>query len=362
VVDDLDEARALLPGMTLSPVQALGGSNRSLVRRALLTRPDGRSTTVVVKTFKEPDGWIRESAALAVLPPEAPVPRLLAAGASPPVLVMSDLGRGTSVADAVLSADRSAAYSAVYAWVDAISAVHHVTSGLRDTFHRELDARAEPGSVPLSASTARLGNAIGELRETCVPLGISVSETLAEAFRGQVARLDNDAASALSPSDACPDNNVFTDDGLTLIDFEGAEWRHIAWDVAYLRVPWPSCWCSWRLPDELADQAVARYRAAMAAHLPYVTTPDFDRDLAAATDLWSALYSSWLLPQTLAGDPPASRGLPSPRRRALVLHRLDITRRTSTVPAIATFADELRNALVDRWGEVPLALAPAFHR
>ena len=27
------------------------------------------------------------------------------------------------------------------------------------------------------------------------------------------------------------------------------QWRHVAWDLAYLRVPWPTCWCSWRLPD-----------------------------------------------------------------------------------------------------------------
>ena len=100
----------------------------------------------------------------------------------------------------------------------------------------------------------------------------------------------------------------------------------------------------------------------MAAHLPYVATSDFDRDLAAATDLWSVLYSSWLLPLTLVDDPPASsRGLSSPRRRALVLHRLDLTRRMSTVPEFAAFAAELRTALVGRWGEVPLALARAFH-
>lgn len=129
---------------------------------------------------------------------------------------------------------------------------------------------------------------------------------------------------------------------------------------AYLRVPWPSCWCSWRLPDDLADQAVARYRATMAVHLPYVTTPDFDRDLAAATALWAVLYSSWFLPQTLAGDQPPAPGLRAPRRRALLLHRLDLARRTSTAPEIAAFATELRDALVGRWGEAPLALARAF--
>jgi hypothetical protein len=138
------------------------------------------------------------------------------------------------------------------------------------------------------------------------------------------------------PGDTCPDNNVFTGDGahsLALIDFEGASWRHIAWDVAYLTVPWPSCWCSWRPTGDLASRAVARYRQAMAATMPCVSISEFDLDLAAATDLWSVLYSAWLLPLTHVDDPPASRlGLVSPRRRALLLHRLDRARQASMMP------------------------------
>jgi hypothetical protein len=361
VADDLDEARALLPGAILSPLAALGGSDRSAVRRARVTHSAGLPATVVVKTFVHPNAWARESAALAVLPAGAPAPRLIAAGASPPVVVMSDLGEGTNVGDALLGADPSAAASAVYAWIDAIADVHRATLGLRDTFRSELDARAEPGSEPLTSVGADLDKTINELRGTCGRLGVAVSEELADAFRAAAARLNNDAVSALSPSDACPDNNVFTaDGGLALIDFEHAEWRHVAWDVAYLRVPWPSCWCSWRLPDDVVEQAVARYRDALATQLPYVATPDFEHDLAAATDLWAVLYSSWFLPLTVAGDPVAAEGLDSPRRRALMLHRLDLVERTSMSPEIAAFAGQLRKTLVDSWGEVPLDLAAAF--
>ena len=54
---------------------------------------------------------------------------------------------------------------------------------------------------------------------------------------------------------------------VVLVDFEGAEWRHVAWDVAYLRVPWPTCWCSWRMPDAVAEPpstGTARLAAAAA--------------------------------------------------------------------------------------------------
>jgi hypothetical protein len=275
-------------------------------------------------------------------------------------VIMHDLGGGSNVADAFLGTDPAAAAVAVYAWVDAIVAVHGATLGVRDAFRVELDARTSSGAAPLTSVAATLDPMVEGLRTACEPLGVAVSEELAAAFRAEVDRLDNDAACALSPSDACPDNNVFTGDGLALIDFEHAEWRHVAWDVAYLRVPWPSCWCSWRMPDEIADRAVARCRAAMATRLPYVATPEFDRDLAAATDLWAVLYSSWFLPMSLDGDPLAAAGLRSPRRRALLLHRLDVAGRTSMAAPIAAFAGRLRAALVDRWGEAPLELARAF--
>jgi hypothetical protein len=360
MADDLDDARALLPGKVLSPLGALGGSDRTAVRRASVTDSAEPPTTVIVKTFADRESWAREAAALAVLPSDAPAPRLLAAGAPPPVVVMSDLGEGTNLADALLGTDPLAAVSAVHAWIDAIAGLHRSTLATRDAFRAELDARAASGSAPLTSATGTLDKTISELRETCEQLGVAVPDTLADAFRAEATRLDNDAASALSPGDPCPDNNVLTDDGLALIDFEHAEWRHVAWDVAYLRVPWPSCWCSWRLPEDQVDQAVSRYRHAMADYLPYVTTPDFDRDLAAATDLWAVVYSSWFLPLTLTGDPLAANGLTSPRRRALLMHRLDLARRTSTVPQIATFAATLHATLADRWAQVPLSLAPAF--
>jgi hypothetical protein len=354
-VDDLDEARALLPGVELSAMDTLGGSQRSSVRRARAAGLDGRRT-VIVKTFTDIEGWVRESAALAVLPPKVPAPRLVASGATPPVVIMSDLGGGTSVADALLGTDPAQATRAVDAWVDAIAALHRETLGLRERFAAELAGRA-----PSSAITTWFDQSLEELRTACAPMGVAVPPSLVDLWRSQLVRLSEHEASALSPADACPDNNVFTPDGLALIDFEGAEWRHIAWDVAYLRVPWPSCWCAWRLPEEVSDRAVARYRTAMAPHLAYVTTPEFDRDVATAGDLWIVVYSAFFLPAALGDDPPPRRpGLNAPQRRAFLLHRLDLVQRTSPTPETAAFAGTLRTALVDRWGEVELALAPAF--
>ena len=44
----------------------------------------------------------------------------------------------------------------------------------------------------------------------------------------------------------------------------------------------------------------------------------------------------------------------------MILHRLDGARRSTDLPALAELAERLRAHLVARWGEVPLAFAPAF--
>ena len=44
----------------------------------------------------------------------------------------------------------------------------------------------------------------------------------------------------------------------------------------------------------------------------------------------------------------------------MILHRLDGARRNGDLERLARFAEVLRAALVQRWGEVPLAYAPAF--
>src|SRR5690349_6546139 len=113
-----------MPGVRLEFVGRLGGSPWTRVSRV---RADSR--TVIVKEFSGSAGerWRRESAALSVLPAEAPAPRLITAVAAPPVVVMSDLGSGASVADALLGPDPGTAADAVVEWAKAIAELHRVT-------------------------------------------------------------------------------------------------------------------------------------------------------------------------------------------------------------------------------------------
>jgi hypothetical protein len=76
---------------------------------------------------------------------------------------------------------------------------------------------------------------------------------------------------------------------------------------------------------------------------------------------WSVMSATWFMRRALADDPPSLHPeLPTPSRRAMILHRLDGARRNSRMAALAKLAGSLRGRLVARWGEVPLAYAPAF--
>jgi hypothetical protein len=338
-------------GTSLRPGRALR-AGRSTVQRATL--PDGSST--VLKVFGDRGAeWAREVAALESLPAGLIVPRLLAATDQPPALAMTDLGAGGSVADALLGTDPLAAESAVLAWAEAIATLHSATGGDQDAFRRALaerDPTARAEAMPELLDTAaadlvRLGDA----------LGVTAPSDAPDRLR---ALLPARQAPALTPSDASPDNNTRTDSGLALLDFEGAQIRHVAWDVAYLQVPWPSCWCSWRMPDRVGAAALARYRAVCS--MPYVRGVAFQRDLRRAVVGWALVSTSWFSANALGADPdPLDERIVAPTRRAMILHRLgEAARERALEPGLARWAGRLRRAFVDRWGEVPLDHAPAF--
>lgn len=358
--DGLDAARTLLPGVELRALERLRGGERSSVVRAAAARPGFEPTTVVVKRFDQAgEGWVRETAALSVLPP-GEASGLVAAGGVPPVAITEDLGRGPSVADALLGDDPDAGSLAVRGWAEALARLHSAARDRRPQFRAALDERQ--GELPVDECRVRpeLDDAARTLDARCASLGVSIPTHALDELRSLGRRLGDGPGASLSPVDTCPDNNVRVGDRVVLIDFEGAQWRHTAWDVAYLFVPWPTCWCSWRIPDGVADAAFAAYRAAAADGFPEVAGEAFARDVEAATTGWALTSSSWFLDNALGRDPQLDPDRPAPTRRAMITHRLGVAARSTELPALAELAANLAAELHRRWGDVPLDHAPAF--
>jgi len=342
-------------GCPLTTVATLRGGRRTRVVRATV---GGGPDTVVVKAHEREfaDHWARESAALTVLRGRGlPVPDLIAAIDDPPVTVMSDAGDGPSLADALLGDDAAVATQRLHAWADALAMLHAATTADGPRFAAALGA----GFSTVDSMPGLLAGAADRLVAQLPALGITPDERALAELRGAAAALGPDAH-ALTPADACPDNNVTTPVGLVLLDFEQATVRHVAWDAAYLLVPWPSCWCSWDIPADVADAALARWRAALAPAIPVVGSAAFDRDLDVAVAAWALMSSAWFLAGALDEETSAGEA-PGPTRRAVIQHRMRlVTRRRAVLPTLANLAEEILAATTQRWGNLRLRLAPAY--
>ncbi|GEP36020.1 hypothetical protein NSZ01_37880 [Nocardioides szechwanensis] len=250
---------------------------------------------------------------------------------------------------------RALAGAALLQWAEALSLLHAAgTPETRVAFTKALAERA-PGLGPRSLA-ADFAVAAERYAGVLEQLGLPPHQEALEDLRTLPSRLGDPRQEVLSPADTCPDNNVLASDRLHLIDFEHAELRHRAWDVAYLRAPWPSCWCAWLLPDEVAEAAVSRYCHQAGG---VAADPSFAADLELATLGWQAMTPAWFIAGALTNDDRAA-GPERPSRRAFVLHRLTAVARSDTHPALAAMAAELHSTLRHPWGDVPLELAPAF--
>ncbi|MDT0202835.1 hypothetical protein [Nocardioides sp. AE5] len=333
----------------LHPVgKRFGGARTDLWR---VRDEDGRA--LVVKAYRDPDSntWRREAAGLATAR-GARGPELLAQVADPALVVMGDLGIGPTLADQVLGRDRPAAVAATRAWARALGELHAHTLGRAEVFTAHLGDDVAPAVV------ADEVDRLPALLEALVSNhDLPTLPSLGRLLSGPAGRLADPAHWVITPGDTCPDNNLFTDSGAWLLDFEFAEARHPAWDAAYLRVPWPTCWCAWQLPTEVADDALVVYRSATG--IDWITADGFAADVEAATLLWCLVSSAMFLGDALTeqGDGGNAR---RPGRRTMVLYRLALASRITTYAELAAYAGELGEALTRRWGPHPLAMAPAF--
>ena len=233
-----DELRARLgrPG----EATPLSSSPRSLVWQV-----DLAGTPAVVKQALDGPGafarYERELSALRLAaradPPVAPA--LLGADRDQRVLVLEWLSEGRPADDWVVG------------YAEALARLHAVTT---PDDAGKLPRWPGPGDRDVAAF---LGLA--------TTLGVTPTPRVRGELDDLVGRLQRDQGHALLHGDPCPGNDLHTGSGVRFVDFERAALGSGLVELAYLRIGFPTCWCSTAPPAPLVDRAEAAYLAAWRA-------------------------------------------------------------------------------------------------
>ncbi|RZS34327.1 hypothetical protein EV193_109114 [Herbihabitans rhizosphaerae] len=363
--------------IALSEPDDLGGSVRSVVARVrVASSPFALPRTLVVKRYVAPtdqpcDSFVREAVSYqlftALSAEDRMCPELFAHSTDTRLLVLEDLGRAPTLADKLLGNDSRAAERSLLSWARSLGRLHATTAGREadfDALLRRLDVVSSKDPLTVEGRAALTG--LPELLESA--LGVSASSGALDAAERARGLLTASRHRAFSPSDSCPDNNLITSRGVRFLDFEGGCVRNIMLDAAYLRVPFPSCWCSFALPSGMTEAMLAAWRAEVRS-----MWPDLDEDPVLMPKLLDAqLFWVWLatwnyLPSATEGAVGAigvrhaSPVLPS---RGAVLagrwRRLAEDAALAGVDAVAEHAEAVVAGLERRFGEMDLPLYPAF--
>lgn len=355
-------ASAALGRDLAGPAVVSGGSGRSMVLRC----QDPAGGTVVVKSYPPsgdgPGSFAAEAAGLEVATGSGLSPDLLAADAEQLVVVMADLGSGPSMADVLLGESPADANAAVLSWAEVCGALSAATSSRRGELPGLL-ARYSRGA-PGTPFTDTLAKTVLGAEDRAALLGVTAPSGIDADLRTVASSVQSARFGVFTPGDLCPDNNLVTAAGVRLLDFEAAGIYPVFLDAAYLRMPFSTCWCVFRLPAELSQAAEARYRAAVSAAWPEladdaVWQPGIRRAIAA----WTMNSMGWLLGRSIKGDPPLDADRTSPRARQLIRHRWQVLADelddAGDLPSLAALARSLLAATAS-WRADELPLYPAF--
>ncbi len=368
----------------LGPATDLGGSNRSQVLRwQVLDGPATMPTTVVTKQvitagkqIYDPDqpnkaAWIlfNDWASLQFLEQvfeehEAIAPHFYGGNRAVGLVVMQDLGVGKRLDHFLLGDDPIAAERALLEYAATHGQLHARTSGREAEFAA---IRAGLGAAYREtpfASEKRLSEVFQTFYQTAASLEIippvHVEAELA-ALRENL--LKPGPFLTYIQSDACPDNCMWAEGKLRLLDFEEAGFGLCFADGVYIRSPFPSCWCVNRLPLDIMRRMETTYHAALVKGIPQAADDKlFYKGVVAACTFWFLQRLEWWPLIRILGQ---DQQLTISTARQELLLRTEMLANTiaefGNFPALEATVNQMWTKLQTLWPEtVNIPFYPAF--
>lgn len=276
-------ADAFGSGVYLAEWQDLSSGNRALTYRfRICNGPSGAPSSVIVKqagfarrsgaSEEEMAKWtfFNEWASLQFLqqlrPEDVFGPQLYAATKTPGVMVIEDLGTGKNLADFLMGKDTEAAENALITFATLQGRLHAATFGKQEIYRQ---IREQLGPSVLSDGYYDYEWLAPALEEFVDALDI---EPVAGA-RQELVQLRNTLLNpgpflTYTQGDSCPDNCLFADAELRLLDFEGGTFDFALKEGVYGRIPFPTCWCLYRMPEHMITSMEQAYRVELVKGCP----------------------------------------------------------------------------------------------
>lgn len=297
--------------VSLGEGRDLGGSARSKVWRfPVLAGPTAAPASVIVKRANaeafEPDApddaaWMlfndwASLQFLSTLETPAPLaPTFYGGVRETGLFVMEDLGEGTRLDHLLLGNDANAAEAGLLNYATVHGRLHALTIRRQKEYLRLREALgpARPPSI-----YALYDWFFSALQSMTKQLGVSLQPGV-EAELGELeATLSNPGPfHTFVQSDAAPDNCLWRGKQLMLLDFEGARYAHALLEGVYCRMPFPTCWCVYRIPEVIMQRAENAYRNELARACPAAADDTlFYRAVVEACIYWALSFHTWLRP------------------------------------------------------------------
>jgi aminoglycoside phosphotransferase (APT) family kinase protein len=305
----------------------------------------GRS--VIMKKRAEGDRFEVELAVLEYLNgmPEPVAPRLLGADTDAGIVLMEDLGPGASLADSLLTGDRSRVRADLVSYAEALGAMH--AWSMREP-------RSGLGAPPWPDAVVRGQDAF---LDAAASLGLATADAGTDI--DQLFSILNDTGyHGLVHGDACPDNVRFGDGRCRIFDFEHSGWGAVALDASYLIAPFPSCWCFGRLPGSVAAPAMSAYRRRLQA-AGIDLGPPWDAAMTAALGAWVIAWGG-RISKVLEEDGEWGTTTMRPRLLTWLDSFTTAAGRSGVLPGLRVLAGQLHERLSARWPQTVIADYPAL--
>jgi hypothetical protein len=328
----------------------------------------GDDRTVVLKRPREDNfgdrsrGFDAELAALQFLSPmeTAIAPRLLGADASAGILIMEDLGPGSSLADSLMAPDRGRVGADLISYARAIAAMHAWSVGRSREYAQIRADLAGSAEAPMAPDWM---DAIARSKEPFLAMAAQLG-LATDGVDREIDSLGDLMAGAgyvgLVHSDLCPDNTHIVNGRCRIIDFETSGWGPIALDVAYLLAPFPSCWCFASLPAEVAQPALHAYRD-QATNAGLDLGPDWEDALTAALAGWVVARGA-RIGRALEEDRDWGTTTMRPRLLTWLSSFIGAASPTGALPRLRALAEGILEQLRLRWPDAVVPEYPALAR